>query len=220
MEDENERNERRIRALEGRIAELRGEVVARPIRKDMQWYEMEEMLRILGSIPRARYCDIVQRQHTAVVNLAKTHGIPLGGDDINIQDVLQWFHGYIGKYGARCNGKADGPDDKDDVTRRKQDLDMQQLELKVKMLQADFERKAGNAISADEVDRLFAWFESELRKLGERLGKRFGSDAQNLFNDTLSRIGKHLEELMPTQNQPGEGNKGDGIGFESTPIPG
>jgi len=82
---------------------------------------------------------------------------------------------------------------------RKETIELEALELRLKNLAADFEKKSGNSIPLDEVDKLFTWFESELRKLGERLGKRFSADAQKLFNDTLDRIKKHLEELLPSQ---------------------
>lgn len=195
MEDDD----RRIRALEGKIALLKGQPIHNRVKADINWYDEQELKRCLV-IQRPIYCNLVNKQTTAVGNLAKTHGVPLGGEVVDIQEVLVWFHGYISKWGRTCNGRGDGPDEqKEDLARRKEALDLQTLEIKFKLLEADFQKKAGNAIAADEVDRLFAWFEGELRKLGERLGKRFGADAQELFNNTLDRIGRHLEELMPRE---------------------
>jgi hypothetical protein len=211
--DDAERD-RRIAALENKIALLRGQTLTSQQKREVDWLEADEIDRALRIFPRSKYCFLVGRQTTALNNAANTHGIPLANTTVDIPEVLRWFHEFLA---ARSRKKADstrdGDDEGDGVAKRKQALEMATFELKLKMLQADFEKKVGNSISADEVDRLFAWFEGELRKLGERLGKRFGSDAQNLFNDTLDRIGKHLEELMPKE----EGSvKADGKADDKT----
>jgi hypothetical protein len=192
-------DDRRIRALQGRIALLEGRAITDQTRREIDWLDAEDLDRGIRNFPRAKYASIVQKQTTALTNLGKTHGVPLESTPLNLAEILHWFHGYIAKYGRRCNGRAEVAED-DELDNRKKRLDLETLEIKFKMLQSDLEKKTGNAVSADEVERLFVWFEGELRKLGERLGKRFGADAQNLFNSTLDRIGKHLEELMPGDN--------------------
>jgi len=196
MEDDDDR---RIRALQGRISLLKSEHITEQTKRDIDWLGAEDLDRGVRSFPRAKYSSIVQKQITSLTNLSKTHGVPLESSPLNLAEVLHWFHGYIAKYGRKCNGRAEVSED-DDLDSRKKKLDLETLEIKFKMLQSDLEKKTGNAVSADEVERLFVWFESELRKLGERLGKRFGADAQNLFNSTLDRIGSHLEELLPGDN--------------------
>jgi hypothetical protein len=192
-------DDRRIRALQGKIALLEGKSVTDQAKRDIDWLEAEDLERGIRNYPRSSYATMVQKQPNSLTNLYRTHGVPLEKSPINLAEVLLWFHGYIAKYGRRCNGRAEVAED-DELDSRKKRLDLETLEIKFKMLQSDLEKKTGNAVSADEVERLFVWFEGELRKLGERLGKRFGADAQNLFNSTLDRIGKHLEELMPGDN--------------------
>lgn len=190
--------QRRIDALEGKIAQLKSQPTSVQTKRNIEWYDAEQFDQTMRCLPRLKYLNIVKRQQTAITNIVNTHGFPAELATVDVQEILIWFHGYLGKYGKRCNGRADGPDEaKAELASRKEILDLQAIELKVQMLQADLEKKAGNSIAAAEVDQLFAWFESELRKLGERLGKRFGADAQELFNNTLDRIGKHLENLLP-----------------------
>ena len=80
-------------------------------------------------------------------------------------------------------------------------LELEKLEMSVKKLSVDLEAKAGSSISLQEVEAMFAWYEGELRRLGERLGKRFGPEAQTLFNSTLTRMAKLLDEKSGQQPQ-------------------
>jgi hypothetical protein len=191
-------DERRIRALNAKIALIKGEILTDPMRRDVNWYDEEELNRGIRAFPRGTYCNIVSKQTSQITQQYKTHGLPVGESPVDLTAILKWFDSYLTKYGRKFSGKSEVSEKALERMERKETIELEALELRLKNLAADFEKKSGNSIPLDEVDKLFTWFESELRKLGERLGKRFSADAQKLFNDTLDRIKRHLEELLPS----------------------
>lgn len=187
--------ERAIRAHEASIARLKGEKLPTGGASDIAWLDKEIGTRFLKSCPRSFYAELVGKQLKSLNDQSATYGIPTkAGEDVNIIEVLKWFDGFLNEWGRRIKQKLLDDENKSQRAEKKEQLELQQLELKLRGLAADLEKKAGAAIPIEEVERNFAWFEGELRRLGERLGKRFGSDAQKLFNSTLDRMAKSLYE--------------------------
>lgn len=192
--------QRKIRALRGKIALLEGKEVSQVGSSlvDVEWYDKQEFMRILQAVPRTLYTQIASRPFAQIDLQAKQFELPAKPrEPVNMVELCRWFHDYLAKWGKE-NKKASTREGKSAaIAAKREAMELQQLELKLKNLEADFIKKSGNAISSAEVDQLFSWYESELRKLGERLGKRFGAESQELFNNTLDRISRHLSDLLP-----------------------
>lgn len=192
--------QRKIRALRGKIAMLEGKE-AKDVGSslvDVEWYEKQEFIRILQSVPRTLYTQISDRQFAQIDLQAKQFDLPITPrEPVNLLELVRWFHDYLAKWGKLNKSQSTRDGKSAAIAAKREAMELQQLELKLKNLEADFIKKSGNAISSAEVDQLFSWYESELRKLGERLGKRFGAESQELFNNTLDRISRHLTDLLP-----------------------
>lgn len=183
-----------IAALKLKIKKLEGRKLAVGEIQELKLYEEFLFNSMLEGCPRSVYTEIAGKTNKALEDLRIQYGLPIAkGKPVNVVEVIRWFHDYLKKWGRFNQQKESSETIAEDHKTRKAELDLQQSELKIKQMTADLERKIGNTISLDEVNTLFAWYESEFRKLGERLGKRFGSEAQTLFNDTLVRMSKHLE---------------------------
>lgn len=179
---------RSIAALEAKIALLKGEEPRGTWRRDVEWYDQQAFRQYAAAIPRTTYATMAAKQLKLLQDQAEKYGMPVeAGESVNLELVLRWFHQYVADNGPRIAARSE-------IAEQKEKLELEQLEAKINNLRAEFERKAGTSISADEMDRIFAWWEGEIRKLGERLGKRFGRESQELLNATLDRMQKSLVE--------------------------
>lgn len=151
-------------------------------------------------IPRTAYARISGKQIKSLNDLHIAYGLPVKpGENVDLEKVIRWFHDFLSEWGPKIKRKQLANEESAQRADRKEQLELAQLELRLKSLAADLEKKTKNSIPLDEIDKVFSWYESELRRLGERLGKRFGADAQTLFNTNLDRMAKFLDDACGNQ---------------------
>lgn len=151
--------------------------------------------------PRTKYAQSVGKAIKSLNDQHKTYGLPAPpGKDVDVEAVLRWFHSFLAEWGPKIKRKQLLEEEKATRSERKEELEIKQLEMKMKGLAADLERKTGNTIPLEELRKLFSWHESEMRRLGERLGKRFGAESQTMFNATLTRMATVLDEACGNES--------------------
>lgn len=179
---------RKVAALKAKIALLEDREPSGAWKRDVEWYDQKSFQDYAEKIPRTAYGMLAGKQLKLLQDQAEKYGLPVeAGEPVNLGMVLRWFHQFLADHGPRITARSQ-------IEEAKEQLELEALQAKVRNLQAEFERKSGSSISAEEMDRVFSWWESEMRKLGERLGKRFGRESQEMFNETLDRMQKNLVE--------------------------
>lgn len=193
--DADELKSREIFALEAKLAIARGEPVTKEARAAANLYDRDLVESALKAFPRTRYSLLSGKQMKQLNDIEATYKIPVGaGSDVNLIEIIRWFHDFLARNGAKLS-KLKEADDKLLANREEKSiLEIRQMQAQIAKIEADVERKRASAISVEEVRRSLAWLSAELRKLGERLGKRFGVDAQLALNETLERIETSLAE--------------------------
>jgi hypothetical protein len=73
------------------------------------------------------------------------------------------------------------------------------MQAQIMKIDNDVESRQAETISIAEVRKVLSWLAGELRKLGERLGKRFGPEAQIAMNESLIRIESSLADELTTK---------------------
>lgn len=193
--DAEDAKQREILALEAKLAIARGQGVTAEHRKLADRYDRDLIEAALVAFPRTRYSLLAGKQLKQLNDIEAQYGVPVGsGADVNLIEVLKWFHTFLAKNGAKLTKMKEA----DERTLQARDemsaLQIRQMQAQIAKIEADVERKRASAISVEEVRKSLAWLSAELRKLGERLGKRFGIDAQLALNETLERIEASLAD--------------------------
>ena len=184
-----------IFALEAKLSIARGDKIAPEQRKAADRYDRELIDSYLTACPRGQYSTLVGKQIKQLGDIHATYGVPIeAGDDVNLIDVLRWFHEWLAKWGPRVKKNQLADEDAIAADREREKLELRRMQAQIAKIEADVERRRAESISIEEVRKTLAWLSAELRKLGERLGKRFGEDAQVAMNETLLRIEQSLAE--------------------------
>lgn len=189
-------NQQRAQAAQLYARQLQGESLESLEKKLVaDWREFE--FRDFGSaIPKVLFAEMAKLHITTMANHETNYGLPVGRKRkaISLDEVLQWIGDTLKQHGkAIRSGSGEAKADKQDRSARKEELELKKVELHIQTMQAKLQSITENAIPISQVEELFKWWQSELRKLGERIGKRFGADAQTLFNGSLDRIARHME---------------------------
>lgn len=135
------------------------------------------------------YCKLANRNRNVVDEHARTYAIPVDQRSINLYQVLRKFHDLLSEWGPTIR-QMEGEEGslKIEKSRMENELLRKKIietDLNIKSKQDDYIRRE------DFVVRL-EWLANRLRALSERMGKRFGGDAQVMFNLELSRIEEDL----------------------------
>lgn len=191
--------EKAIRALEVKLALARG--LEPPIANYKQlvaWYDQQSAIEMLNAMPRSFYCKLSARNSQTITNHAESFDLPISpGSMINLPRVLQWFHGYLTEWGPKVRAKRLNQDRISELAEIKIEAEIQQINTKLVSLELDNEKKKGTAVPIAEVQHAFKWLSSEWRKFGERLGKKFGPDAQRILNEFLERLEIDAKSYLP-----------------------
>lgn len=192
MSELTREQEKTIKALEAKLAIARGEADATGNKQLIAWYDKQVGLQWAASVPRSAYCAIAARQLSQLNDQAATYGLPIeAGSTVDLHKVLRWFHSFLSEWGPKISKRqvisAAGT-----LEERKKELEIKQLEARIASIEADVARKQGESVPMAEVEKVLRWLSGELRKVGERMGKRFGREVQVLFNEQLERIENEL----------------------------
>ncbi len=188
--DDPQRKDKVIAALEVKLALAKGE---QPKLKSYQsllnWYDCQLAIKVMNAVPRTLYCKLSARQTKLIDDHSAAFGIPISsGSEINLFKVIQWFHSFVQKWGPKLTEKKLAEDRKEELANRKLELELRHLDRKMVAFEIEIRKREGTAVPIEEVKKAFDWLSAEWRKFGERMGKRYGPDAQRQLNEFLSRL--------------------------------
>lgn len=189
--------QKQIFALEAKIASIRGEKLTTEQSQAAREYDQNLIDHWLHNCKRTHYGDITGRSLKTLQDNRNVYGLPVGaGDSVDIVDVLRWFHDYLAKWGPKIQKHQLIDEESAKNEAEKDKLEMRRMAATIAKIELDVERRKAETISIQEVKKALAWLAGELRKLGERLGKKFGPDAQIAMNESLVRIEATLADEM------------------------
>jgi len=191
--------EKAIRALEVKLALAKGqEPPEKNYERLVSWYDQQSSIELLNHMPRSFYCKLAARQTQVITSQADTFGIPINtGSSVNVFRVVQWFHSYVSEWGPKIRANRLEKDKLSELAEKKIEAEIEAINTKLIALQLDNEKKRGTAVPIAEVRTAFTWLSTEWRKFGERLGKKFGPDAQRLLNEFLERLEVDAKSQVP-----------------------
>jgi len=191
--------EKAIRSLEVKLALAKGqEPPEKNYERLVSWYDQQSSIELLNHMPRSFYCKLAARQTQVITSQADTFGIPINtGSSVNVFRVVQWFHSYVSEWGPKIRANRLEKDKLSELAEKKIEAEIEAINTKLIALQLDNEKKRGTAVPIAEVRTAFTWLSTEWRKFGERLGKKFGPDAQRLLNEFLERLEVDAKSQVP-----------------------
>lgn len=195
--------EKAIQALEIKLALAKGEEPKeKQYKKLLAWYDQQAAIELLNAMPRGFYCKLAARQNQVITNQSDTFGLPISlNSTVNVPRVLQWFHSYVSEWGPKIRSQKIAQDRVSELAEKKLEADIAAVNTKLQSLQIDIEKKRGAAVPIVEVKSAFTWLAGEWRKFGERLGKKFGPDAQRLLNEFLEQLDDDAKNYVPGSDE-------------------
>jgi hypothetical protein len=193
----------------------RGQKLSREESRALDWAgrrQREQMAdETLRALPKGLYCRLAGRQQKVVDEQASRYGLPLLGATVDLYSVVKAYHDFLAANAARLSDNTDV-----DLQRVKLQAEIEVLERRVKLLDADIADRKGRLISrAELVDRLEA-FSGRLRGLGDRLLRQFGNDALAMLNEFLSGEASAAEAQSRNDgDDPDHDRRADGGQLES-----
>lgn len=200
-----------IAALEVKLALARGlEPPVKQFKRLVQWHDEQTAISLLNNCPIGFYVKLCNRNHRALQDQNATYGTPVPtGAPINIPKLLAWFHNFLATHGPKLKAIADSKDRKAALEEQKLEQEVALIRSRMVDLEISIQKKQGNVVPIEEVRHAFSWLAGEIRKFGERLGAKFGSDSQRFLNEFLERVEQDVVEYVPPsidcESQPGEG---------------
>lgn len=181
--------EQKIMALKAKIMLLRGNAVTTEQKQAAREYDQQIIDGFLHACPRTQYSALCGKQLKTLNENHSLYGLPVGsGEDVDIVKVIRWFHEYLSTWGSKVKKNQLLDEESTAAEKEREKLELRRMQAQILKIESEVERRRSESISIEEVRKALAWLAGELRKLGERLGKRFGPDAQIAMNESLARI--------------------------------
>ena len=169
----------------------RGEKITRVEKSALNKVERdrEERLRFefYKTIPKRHYQQMSGRPAMVLNRQCDNYGIPLRGNEVDLSEVLKWFHDFfadnanqisriIGSSEEELKGKA--------LKEHEQALALQRKRLKDEEV----------LLPREDVHQNLIHLAGIIRRAGERLGKRFGENAQKILIDALVEFEREVKK--------------------------
>ena len=154
----------------------------------------EESLRIqyYKSIPKKHWIEMSGRQAKVLNEQATRYGIPLHGPTIDLYRVALWLHDFLAENGTKLlKAETDESLLEGEATPALEELRRVQCEIKKREL-AQIDREL---IRREEVNAVLVRVAAILRQGTEKLQKRFGPEAVDIFNEVLSQAEEEAYRL-------------------------
>lgn len=191
----SQEKEQLIFALEAKILLARGKSVTPEQRDAAKQYDRDLIDGYLHNCPRGQYEQISGKQLKLLNDAAGTYGLPVGsGSDVDIVEVIRWFHSWLVEWGPRIKKNQLINEESAANEKEKEKLELRRMAAQIAKLELEVARRQSDNIPIEAVRKPLSWLAGELRKLGERLGKRFGPEAQVAMNEALARIEASLAD--------------------------
>lgn len=143
----------------------------------------------LLNLPKGIYCKLSGRQQKVVDEQAVRYGLAIDGSKIDLYQVLKKFHDILAEWGPTIN-ELQGAEGSLRTEKLRREIEL--LERRSKSIELDIKNKQDEFIDRNTLRIRMEWLANKLRTVSERLGKRFGADAQVLLNHALSQIEEEL----------------------------
>jgi hypothetical protein len=176
---------------------LRGGNLTTEQKQAAREHDQQIIESFLHACPRTKYAAISGKQLKTLNENHSLYGLPVAaGEDIDIVEVIQWFHDYLSTWGSKIKKHQLMDEESQAAEREREKLELRRISAQINKIENDVERRQAETISIAEVRKVLSWLAGELRKLGERLGKRFGPEAQIAMNESLIRIESSLADEL------------------------
>jgi hypothetical protein len=133
------------------------------------------------------------RQQKVLNEQAARYGIPIGAATIDLPAVVRWLHEFLAENARRL---AAGDDD-DPALAGVSSPGLERYRLaRAKREELFLRRDLGAWLPRDQVRAGFAPFAAIIRRCGERLGRKYGREAQQILDEHLDRAAEALNRLF------------------------
>lgn len=183
-----------VAALEAKLKQAKGISLSKTeeslIRKYDEQIAIEIRDDVLLNLPKGIYCKLSGRQQKVVDEQAVRYDIAIDGAKIDLYSVLKRFHDILAEWGPTIR-ELEGEEGSLRTEKLRKEIEL--LERKSKSLDLDIKNKQDEFIDRGTLRVRMEWLANKLRTVSERLGKRFGGDAQVLLNHALKQIEDELD---------------------------
>lgn len=188
----SEEDTRRIKGLEARIAQIRGQPLNRQQTRDLDWLKAldarEAIDTWIDSVPKGEYCRLAGRQHKVVDDCARAYGLPLLGEAINLVDAISALHDFL----ASNSYKFRAPEGEASLREEKLRQEIRKLEQGNEKLAIDLQFARGQAIDKAILRQALVALSARLRECGQTLA-RIDPSAVDVFNTFLDQMAYEME---------------------------
>lgn len=180
-------------ALRAAVKRLDGKRLSREEKRDLAWWEKHQreqlQAEILRALPKGVYCQLAGRQQKVIDEQARQYGLPLIGRELDLGAAIKALHDLVARNAANIRPEG-GPNLGE--TKLSEQVKTQRLRRRLIALEIEVKRDA--YIKREELRKRLEWWAEQLRIFGGQLGRKFGREAQQLFNDFLAGLALTVEK--------------------------
>lgn len=182
-----------VAALEAKLKEAKGQPLSKIEERLVRQYDEEKAIEIrdgiLLNLPKGIYEKLSGRSQKVLLEQAKRYGLPFDGAKVDLFQVIRKFHEMLIEWGPVIR-ELEG--EGGELKKEKNRLDIAILTKKDQLLELELREKHSEYINRELLRVRLEWLATKLRNAGERLGQRFGADAQHMLNNALKQIDEEL----------------------------
>jgi hypothetical protein len=182
-----------VAALEAKLKQARGHVLTTSEASLVKRYDEAVVIEVredlVLNMPKGVYCKLAGRHQRVVDDQAVRYEMPIDGPKIDLYQVLKRFHDILGEWGPTIR-ELQGEEGSLRTEKLRKEIEL--LERRSKSIELDIKNKQNEFIDRATLRIRMEWFSNKLRSFSEKLGRRFGGDAQVLFNTLLTQIEEEL----------------------------
>lgn len=186
--------QREVAALKARIAQLEGRPLKRQEDRDLTWYltKQREQLKeeLLTNLPKGIFCDLAQRQHKTIDDMAERFGIPTDGPTVNLYIVVRFLYDWISEHGSKITD--DEYAGREELLNSKLREEIGKLRLQQESLEIEISRRKDSLVDRVIVRERLQWLAGQLQAFGKRLARVGGPEAQQSLNEFLISLSDEM----------------------------
>lgn len=176
-------------ALEVKLKQAKGVELTKAEESIVKAYDEQVVLSVrddlLLNLPKGVYCKLASRHQRVVDDQAVRYQLPIDSAKIDLYQAVRRFHDLLAEWGPAIK-ELQGAEGLLRTEKLRKECEL--LDKKNKSMDLDNKRKEDEFISRDALRNRMDWLANKLRTVSERLGKRFGSEAQVLLNHSIKQI--------------------------------
>lgn len=186
---------REVAALKARIAQLEGKPLKRQEERDLTWYlnrQREQLQKeLLTMLPKGIFCDLAQRQHKTIDDMADRFGLPTDGPTVDLYIVVRALYDWISEHGSKITD--DEYAGREELINAKLREEIGKLRLQQDSLEIEISRRRDSLVDRAAVRERLQWLAGQLQALGKRLARTGGDGAQKTLNEFLKSLAEEID---------------------------